>query len=274
VEVFDSSGEEVVASTAATLGAETTFDADSGVSQDDRRIANLTAIVGFTFLGDAMAINAALQIEAVKLVSLPASGACQIQEEFKYDYAAADVFESPEVTFTVTAPVSGKVGINYRARFIATMPDGSVEVEDVIFDVVNSRLEQPITDQNITDYDPNLLKLVPSNLRGTRWKAQLVIAWDAVYQDLVTEKLIPHRYMDHHRLAMVHFYKFKVILSENGYRIGEEEFPLQHAKHFRAVYRAELDDAVKQSSWYEHVDDLKPGAGGSEQQPGWRGLRL
>jgi len=273
VDVFDYGGSELLSDEPATLGASTTVDAASGYSQTDPRVINLASVASLVFLGKYLAINSDQQREAVQLRSVPDDGACETLEALEFDYAVGDTFEEPSASYELGSTVTANVGLNYRARFTATMPDGSIETRDVLFDVVYHRLEQPVTEQTISLYDPMLLDLLPANLRGTRWSELLGKAWVAVYQDLVTNGLIPSRYLDQERLVMLHLYRFKVALADCGYRLGPEEYPLQHAKYFRGVYENTLQDCVRSSSWYDRSNDLVPGGEG-EQRPSWRGLRL
>jgi hypothetical protein len=259
VTLYDANGNELTASAAATLGASTTVNGDCGWGQTDRRQIKLTSVASLVYQGTYLLINAASQREIVQLISLPASGICEIDRPLMYAYVNGDTFESCEVTRTLTADETADFGRNYRARFIATMPDSSVETVDVIYDVVKHKIEQPITARNLHQYDSDLIKHLPHSERGTEWEEQLNNAFDLVFQDLVTEGLQPDKYMDTTRLAQLHLYRFKQALFEGPLRnINREEFALQEAKYFGAQYRALLAECVKKSGWYDHGADLVP----------------
>jgi len=272
VDVYDHGGTPLVTDAAATLGPATTVSDSSGYGQSNPRLINLTSVESLAFLGRYLAINASGQREAVQLRSVPTSGACETLETLEFAYEAGDDFEEPAARYELGSTITDDVGLNFRARFTATMPDGSVETKDIFFDVVYHRLEQPITEQTVDLYCPGILDLLPSALRGTRWRDLLGAAWDEVYQDLVTEGLIPSRYLDDQRMVGLHKQKFKLMLAEEGMRFGQEEYPLQTAKYFKGAYVEKLADCVRVAGWYDHSNDMKPDAG--ENRPAWRGLRL
>jgi hypothetical protein len=266
VVIYGDGGSTLVTSTAATLGAATTVAAASGLGQSDRRLITLTAITSLKYLGNYIVRNAALQQEAVQLISVPSSKICSTAEPLRYAYAAADVFEDPEVSYTALATTTVNSGVNFRARFTGTMADATVEVRDVVFDVVKHKIYPPIDATNLSQHDPMLLEMVPHSERGTDWATMLDAAWNSVYQDLITQEVLPDRYLDAERLARLQLYQLKIILSESGLKLAQEEYPFQSAKYFRGVYQTLLTECSSKASWYDSSNDLVPG-GAAEQMP-------
>lgn len=278
VTLYDEAGNELAAAEAAVLGASCTITAASGTSQTNARQVTVDSVTNVDWLGTYLLINADKQRETVQVLAAPSSGVLELADELQYDYAVGDTLESPRVVRTLTAAETAAARRTCRARFAATMPDSTVEVEDVLFDVVEHRLEQPLTARNLHQYSPRLLDLLTHNARGTAWHNALAAAWDTVYQDLVTNGVVPSRYMDGDRLIQLHLAKLREQLASDGIVAVREEYPLQAYDKFARAYRAALRDACAPGPsaggvWVDHGDDLNPG-GQYENTPTRQGRYL
>ncbi len=271
VTLYKPGGEELTAEAAATLGPETYLTGAAGFGQDDQRVVPVASIDDLEFLGTYHMINAARQKEAVQLLSVPASKGLTIDAPLQYTYAADDVLESPDVTRTITALESATAGYNYRARFTASMPDASVVIRDLVFDVVKTRLEQPVTADNIHEHDPLIHKLQTSNHRGTDWAVMLDKAFDGMFQDLITQGLKPDRYIDEERLAQLQVYKLKITLAESGLKVGEEQYPFEAARFFLKRYDRLLLEVCGKATFYDgNGNQTQDGIGETEPAPARR----
>lgn len=241
----------------STSGLQVTVSDDSGNSQSDRNELSLcepsysSLKIGNTY----KLTNASQQYEYVKLSALPSSREASVLEPLKFDYEDGDSLQETNVTRTITTDESATLGLNYRARFTATLSDGSY-IEDVLFDVVNSICEQPITAENLADYD-----FVLANddrhegLEGSNWERQLEIAWHDVLVDIRGLQIRPENLLDEKQLATLHLLKFKHNLARIG--ISPEDHPSGYAlQEYRTEY-IQLLDLIKDSfSWNDKDEDL------------------
>lgn len=253
--LYDTDGTTLAAAAAASLGPSTTISAACGYGQDDRRALRVTSVAGLKFLGVYLARNASGQRESVRLLSLPSSGICTVEDLLTFAYASGDILESAEVTRTITATESATLGVGYRARFVATMPDSTIETRDAVWDVVAHRLEQPFDESRLAELAPMLLKLQPAQTRGTTWAQLLAAAWDALLEDFVTRGVRPRLYLDESRLTQLLLARLRWMLAEDGLTIGQEEYPFQAARHFKAEYLELLTDSLTRASYYSARDN-------------------
>ena len=263
VALYGADGSELAAdgATGVTLGAECTVASDSGYSQSDRRQLTLNS-TGYSDLSvnePYRLDNASGQHEWVRFLKLPTDRDAVVSEELEYDYEADDTLVGTWVTRAVTDSESADLGINYRARFAATVGSSTV-IKDVLFDVVKSKIEQPLTPDNISEYDPLINRQLPAEIAGTDWSKYLEKVWDLVYQDLINQQLHPSRIMDPDQIAPLHYYKFKMRLAEDGLLSAEElnMYQGQAIKHFAYQYTNHMQMILKQMSWYDADEDLVP----------------
>lgn len=263
VALYAADGSELAAdgATGVTLGAECTVASDSGYSQSDRRMLILDSTGYSSLVVDEpyRLDNSAGQHEWVRFIKLPTSRNAIVSEELEYDYEDGDTIVGTWVTRAVTDTESADLGINYRARFTATIGSSTV-IKDILFDVVKSKLDQPLTPDNLVEYDPLINRQLPAEIAGTDWGKYLGKTWDLVYQDLINQQLHPSRIIDPDQLAPLHFYKFKMRLAEDGLLSAEElnMYQGQAIKHFMFQYTNHLQMIIKQLSWYDSNEDLIP----------------
>ena len=271
VALYKANGDELAAASATgvTLGAQCTVGAASGYSQSDRRTLTLveTGYSDLVLHRPYLIRNASQQQEIVQFTKLPSDYAAEVAEELEYDYASSDTLEDCLVERTITSTESADIGLNFRARFTATV-SGSTVVKDVIFDVVKSKLCQPITADNLTDYDPMINRQLPAEIAGTDWERQLEKAWDLVYQDLIAQGLHPSRLMDEKQVAILHYHRFKKLLAENGITASQDIFPMQAVKHHAFEYTNQMNLIRTQLTWYDEDEDLVPDASETNETPG------
>jgi hypothetical protein len=277
VALYSYDGSELTADGAdgVTLGASCAVASACGYSQSDRRALILGAtgyddlVVGKAYRLD----NSSGQHEWVKFLSLPSDRDTTVQEELAYDYATDDTLVGTTVSRALTAAESATVGVNYRARFSATV-SGITSVKDVLFDVVKSVLDQPITADTLSDHDPLINRHLPAEIAGTDWERLLEKSWDRVYHDLVDQQLHPSRIMDPEQLVPLHIYKFKMMLAEIGITPDQDMYPSQAIKHFQFQYATHMQMVLKQLSWYDSDEDLVPDEGETNETIDYPRFRL
>lgn len=279
VALYAADGSELAADgvTGVTLGAECTVASDSGYAQSDRRLLILTSAGYSDLVVDEpyRLDNSAGQHEWVRFIKLPIDRNAIVAEELEYDYEADDTLVGTWVTRAVTDAESVDLGINYRARFTATIGSETI-VKDVLFDVVKSKLDQPITPDNLVEYDPMINRQLPAEIAGTDWAKYLEKTWEMVYQDLINQQLHPSRIIDSDQLAPLHFYKFKMRLAEDGLLSAEElnMYQGQAIKHFMFQYTNQMQMIIKQLSWYDSDEDLIPDNEETNRVNGYPRFRL
>lgn len=271
VAIFKADGSTVTSASATgvTLGAQCTVAADAGVSESDRRAVTLaaTGYSGLLVRRPYRLTNSAQQFEHVQFTKLPTGRAAVVSEELEYDYAAGDTVEDTVVYRAITAAESVDIGLNFRARFTATV-SGSAVIKDVLFDVVKSKLDQPITAANISDFDPMINRYLPVEIAGTDWERQLEKAWDLVYQDLVSQGLHPSRLLDEKQLAILHYHKFKVMLGRNGITASQDIYPMQAVKDHQFEYVNQMQLIRNALTWNDDDEDLIADENESNETPG------
>lgn len=264
----DGSALTAASATGVTLGAQCTVGDSSGYSQSDRRLLTLseTGYSGLVLLRPYLIRNVSQQEEIIRFLKLPTDYAAVTDEELQYDYASADTLEDCLVERTITATESADIGLNFRARFSATV-SGSTVIKDVLFDVVKSKLDQPITADNLSDFDPLINRQLPAEIAGTDWERQLAKAWDLVYQDLIAQGLHPSRLLDEKQVAILHYHRFKKLLAENGITASQDIYPMQAVKHHAFEYANQMSLIRTQLTWYDEDEDLAVDAGESNKYP-------
>jgi hypothetical protein len=120
-------------------------------------------------------------------------------------------------------------------------------------------------------YDPQISKLVGSDIRGTDFEDALEKAWDLVYEDINALSTRPSLVMDEKQLCYMHILKFKVLLCEDGYKLWDEVSPLDAARYFKDEYSKQFNQIIPKTNWDDKDEDLIPSA--SEQQFSYRILK-
>lgn len=271
VVLYKSTGSELTASGNATLGMTGLVASSSGSGQDNAGLLHVADayLSDLAFLETYRVVNTAGQYEYIKLLSVPTDGYCEVDTDLLFSYEANDTIESCVVSRTLTAEETATLDVNYRAKFTATMSDSTVVVKDVVYDVVKHKLEQQIRPDNIHEYDPMLVNLLPDNWRGTEWKLALERSWKALYQNIVNLGIRPSLIITDQQLAEAQLALFKAQLAENGIKMAAEEYPYQSARYFRKQADEILAQTAQNIQWYDSTEDMAYSA--DENNPVKRG---
>jgi hypothetical protein len=277
VQLLKPDGSELAADggTGVTLGDQCTVASAAGYSQPDRRALPLEA-TGYSDLvvhRPYKVTNTAQQFEFVKFLKLPTDRSATVAEELQYDYVASDTVDDTIVARAITAVEAVNIGINFRARFTATVNSVTV-VKDILFDIVRSILDQPLTVETLVKFDPMINRQIPAELQGTDWAEQLEATWTLVYQDLINQQLHPSRLMDSKQLIPLHYYKFKLILAEDGVTAHPDMYPSQAIKHFSFQYRNAMEMISRSFTWHDKDEDLTPDSGETNETKGYPRFNL
>lgn len=132
VTLLTSSGTELVAEQAATKGPRTTLDAAAASGQ---RTIPLTATDNVKVGHIYRLTNSGGQYEFVTVDAISSGVSVTARRDLRHTYASADVFESQEVSVSVTAEEAPSVRYNCRAKWRYTDTDSQEHVEESIFHV-------------------------------------------------------------------------------------------------------------------------------------------
>lgn len=265
---YDSSGSAItsLSSDPISLGVSLTVSGECGYSQNNRRTLSLNTTTGLEWNKTYLVTNTSSQQEYVKLLSIPTTRICELDEELRYDYTTGDALTDPSVGLALTPSETDNLGTNNRIRIEALFSDGSREWKDILFDVVLHKVEQPITSQNLRDYDATLSIQISSEQRGTDWSNLLEIAWQQVCEDIYSEDKEPSNVIDSNQLALLQLYKLRQLLSEQGIVLLKETSPLDAAKYFKAQYIESFTRIRSTIRWNDEAKDLAPSTDETRQR--------
>jgi hypothetical protein len=249
VQTYDVNG-NLMTSGIATVGEQYTVSGVCGVSQSDRYKLKLNpTISGLKIDHSYLLRNSSYQSEKVVIRSKPPTPSLvDVMDPLCFDYDSGDSLEDTTVYRNLFVDETDTLGVDYRANFYAIMPDESIQSKDILFDIVTSKFDQPITGFNLHKYDPLMKDNLPSNLSS--WDDLLTVAWDAVYSDLLTTGIRPELIMDPARLALLHLYKFKMMVGEIGVRVGDM-FAYQAAPYYKAKYTDLFNSLTNKLGWVD-----------------------
>lgn len=265
VQVYDDDG-VLLNSGLATLGEQFTVSGVCGISQSDRyKLKLYPSISGVKVDHSYLLRNSSGQSERTVLRSKPPTPSlCDVLQALSFDYDDGDNLEDTTCYRTLSTSETDELGVDYRANFYASLEDGTVEVKDVIFDVVNSKFTQPITSENLHKYDPIISSHFPTGYSS--WDDLLEVAWDAVYTDILSTGIRPELIMDEKKLALLHLYKFRVLLAEVGIATSDMKVWVA-APRYDSKYNELFRTINKKLGWEDRDEDNVPNT--DEKDPTW-----
>jgi hypothetical protein len=152
-------GEVLVASQAATKGPRTTLDAAAAAGQTTIPLTATTNVaVGKVY----RLTNAAGQHEFVTVDSIASGVSVTSRRPLAYTYAAADVFESHELSVSVTGAQADAVRSNCRARWLFTS-DGQEHLEESLFHVSSFAPIHTVTPEDVGRRYPRIYDALASS---------------------------------------------------------------------------------------------------------------
>lgn len=172
------------------------------------------------------------------------------RETLKYAYAQNDFLRQLIATVTYTGTEFKQ---NLIARFTSTSDEG-VEHIDIVFDVVEHLVKQPITIDNLDDYNPIFKSL--NFDANVNWERQLELAWSEVLNDLNAGGIDVYSIMDTDALAVLQWQKLNKHYGEILVQAGR--LNLGQAKYFLEEYQKNLEARTRRIDWLDKNGNAIP----------------
>lgn len=172
------SGETIVASQAATKGPRTTLD---GAAAAGQTTIPLTATTDVVVGGIYRMTNALGQFEFVTVDSISAAVSVEARRDLAYTYAAADVFESQQLSVEFTAAELTAIRSNCRAQWVYES-DGQEYLEESIVHISEFAPVHTVTPEDVARRHPRIY----DSLASSQVLAELI---DEVWKNEVLEDL-------------------------------------------------------------------------------------
>jgi len=237
----------VDAASITDLGSSTTSTALAGVSQDDPRVM-FADTSGFS-VGDSVVVadeygqeesNVILGLDADQFIFAKA---------LSRDYAIGSTVSTRSISYTVADDVFSDVKTNVLARFIL---DGSV-VRDLVFDVVKSPIQQPLSPSTLMDMSRETYEQCRDDEDAS---AKLERSWDLCLEQLASAGLYPRYIVADTQLKELHLIATKLIMAEDGIEPATEVgyFPGGVAGYFAQRMNAIVENL--KIKWLDTDSDL------------------
>lgn len=255
ITIYDSGGNEVLSATdLSDLGASTTLSAAAGISQSNSRIVQVSSATGF-LPNDTVKIKDAYGISENHVLAGADGYTMFVADTLVNDYPIGSTVQTTEVSYEVDDDLFSQVETSCRARFNLTI-GSATEIRDIVFDVVHSPITQPLTVENLPEYDPTAAAQLPSSCKD--WGKTLEHAWDRTIHYLSASGLYPKYAIDKEQLMLLHHLAFRWNLAEQGIEPHSDWIAGGAIGYFRSEFFATLE--TLKVRWLDTSNDLAPNA--------------
>jgi hypothetical protein len=200
----------------------TTFDAASGQSESNRRIANLTATTGIAVGRHYLATNALSQSEILTPVAITSAASVTLDDDLKYDYASGATFKGLRMTFTVDATwVADESNIlhpelpPYRVIWTYTL-NSLVRRDYTYLRLVRQISKHSISIKQLQEQWPDVSWTEWIQRRGQGFAYLIDAAWERVRIDILTSGYKPDQFRDSEIIDQLVLLKSMHLLAKSG----------------------------------------------------------
>lgn len=189
----DGAEEDALSGSAAVeTNPNTTFDADSGSSEADPTLCNLTATTGIAKGRVYLATTATGESEWVEVVEITSAASVRARQPLINAYASADTFQSTRITHAIDSTwIADKTNISdlndpsplYRWRLVYVV-GGVTYAQHVFFDVVRYSPGTTVTGLDVDRENPGWLNRLPTHYREDQGATLIQAAYRGVKMDM------------------------------------------------------------------------------------------
>jgi len=263
VAVFENAnGDDSTAEVATTGSAsvetnpDTTFDANSGISEATPRVCNLTATTGASVGRRFLATSATGESEWVEVAEVTSGVSVTAKHPLHNDYAAADTFESTRISISVLdawaaddnniSGVTAGANARYRVRWVYVDANSVTQVADAYFDLVRLKGQHNVTMLDVERYFPGLMDKLPTYHREDNGAGLIEEAYQLVKIDLAAadkaDQLARNREVVDELVKRAAVFLWAQTRALNGVG-GVEEYEIAYTQ-----YNTRLDQLVRVST--------------------------
>lgn len=170
----DDTAESATTGTASIDSVNTTFDAASGVSQDNPRICNLTATTGIVLRRQYLATNALGETEWVEVGGITSATSVISNVNLMNDYASTDTFVGTRISIDVDSTwIADENNVintaspnpSYRVRWVWVDADSKTHVDYTFVRLVRVEGRHGVTAIDMEAVLPNWISMLPQGHR-------------------------------------------------------------------------------------------------------------
>lgn len=187
----DTSEAATSGSASVEINPNTTFDANSGESSQNRRTCNLTATTGIAIGRSYLAENATGEKEWIEVTEISAGVSVTSRSPLHNDFVSGDTFQSTRMTINIDDTwASDKSNISddlsphpgYRVRWVYVV-DSKTYVKDSYFDLVRYQGSHSVTPADMEKFLPSWRNILPTYHREDNGRALIDEAYRQIQVD-------------------------------------------------------------------------------------------
>lgn len=248
VTIMSRTGDELVASQAATLGPSTTLAAAATADSSSATLAAVTSIN----VGDTLCLgpNSGGQWEWVTVDSVTsATKIIQLRDDLRYTYAVGDAIKSHRLSVTLTGAEADAIYENARAQWAYEIATNQARTDTTIFHISKWVPKMTLRDQDVLVRQPRAIDLL-----GTRQRLEQLIedVWKRDILEDLGQMFNPGGLLSGDVLRQAHMYR---VLAEVEIMSGDQEGQEQYLRLYQSSWERVMQQVVADVDGDGQIDD-------------------
>jgi hypothetical protein len=239
----DDTPEDATSGSGSIDAVNTTFDADSGISEAEPRTCNLAATTSIVVGRVYLAVNAQLESEWVEVAAIASGASVTARSPLQNDFASGATFQGTRITMTVdqdwildenhiSDDADPNPGYRVRWEWVGTPPGGASQtfVHYTYLDVVRAPAQLLVTPADMALFTPAWTGILPTDHRQDGGARLIAEAYTEVKMRLYAARVPDEQTRNAEIMAQLVKYAARMLLHRAQFEAGGELEPYQLAR--------------------------------------------